>query len=59
MSRAIVWDDIRIRELVTQYEHKLKNDGIEYGGKTVKGDDAVQALKKLSVLFSTGFLFSH
>jgi glycerol kinase len=56
LSRAIVWDDARTRDLVAHFEKKLRDEGIEHDGEVKKGEDAVAALKKLSVEF---FLSSH
>ena len=47
LSRAIVWDDNRTKNLVVHFENKLQNEGIEFGGKVVKGEEAAGALKSL------------
>ena len=44
LSRAIVWDDVRIRGLVNQYEKKLADQGIEVNGKIEKGPKALRKL---------------
>jgi glycerol kinase len=47
LSRAIVWDDSRTREVVAHYAHVLKTEGIEVNGRVRKGTDGAQALKEL------------
>lgn len=47
VSRAIVWDDIRVKNLVTHFENQAKNHGVEYEGKVHKGEDGLKALRKL------------
>ena len=49
LSRAIVWDDSRTRDIVAHYSHLLKTQGIEVGGRVRSGADGAQALKELSV----------
>lgn len=45
---AIVWDDSRNKGEVSHYERILRETGIELDdGKTVKGEEATNALKKL------------
>lgn len=45
---AIVWDDSRNKGEVSHYERVLRETGIELdNGKTVKGNEAVDALTKL------------
>ena len=51
LSRAIVWDDNRVKNLVTQYENNARNNGIEYDGKLHKGEDGLKALRKMYVFF--------
>ncbi|KZV66311.1 glycerol kinase [Peniophora sp. CONT] len=51
LCRAIVWDDSRTRNLVTFFEQKLKNYGIETApGHTKHGSAGVQLLKELTGL---------
>jgi len=54
LSRAIVWDDTRIRGLVAQYEKKLAEVGVEVEGKIQKGPKALRKLTglPLSTYFS-------
>lgn len=49
LSRAIVWDDIRVKGLVVEYENQAKNKGVEFEGKVHKGEDGLKALRKLYV----------
>jgi len=49
LSRAIVWDDSRTRDVVAHYARILKTEGIEVGGRMRSGADGAQALKELSV----------
>jgi glycerol kinase len=47
LSRAIVWDDSRTREVVAHSSHVLKTEGIKVIGRVRKGIDGAQALKEL------------
>ena len=47
LTRAIVWDDARTRDLVAHHEKKLREEGIDFEGERKTGEDAVAALKKL------------
>ena len=51
LCRAIVWDDSRTRNLVTFFEQKLKNYGIETApGHSKHGSAGIQLLKELTGL---------
>jgi len=50
LSRAIVWDDSRTRDVVAHYSRILKTEGIEVGGRVRSGADGAQALKELTGL---------
>jgi glycerol kinase len=47
LSRAIVWDDSRTRDVVAHYAHVLKMQGIEVNGQVRSGADGAQGLKEL------------
>ncbi|KAF5355295.1 hypothetical protein D9758_006102 [Tetrapyrgos nigripes] len=51
LCNAIVWNDSRNKNIVAQYERKLKEEGLEVEpGVWKKGDDAVEALRALTGL---------
>lgn len=50
VSRAIVWDDIRVKNLVVHFENQAKTHGVQYEGKVHKGEDGLKALRKLTGL---------
>ena len=58
LSRAIVWDDTRIRGLVAQYEKKLAEQGVEVEGKIQKGPKALRKLYVTSFSLSSRHLIS-
>lgn len=47
LCKAIVWTDSRNKGEVEWYEEKLRDEGFEFEGANVKGDDAIEALKTL------------
>ncbi|PSS30992.1 hypothetical protein PHLCEN_2v2480 [Hermanssonia centrifuga] len=50
VSRAIVWDDSRTRNNVTHFTNQLNSVGLEFEGEVKRGEEGVQALKKLTGL---------
>jgi len=61
LCRAVVWADSRTKHTVAHYEAKLRNTGIQVSpGVWKKGDEGIDALRNMSVLFSEiSIEFSH
>lgn len=55
LSRAIVWDDNRNKNLVVHYENQAKTKGVEFQGMLHKGEDGLKVLKKLFVFSPSHF----
>ena len=48
LCHLIVWDNACTRNVVAQFEHKLRNAGIEVEpGVYIKGEEGMQALREL------------
>jgi glycerol kinase len=59
LCKAIVWADSRTKNTVAHYETKLKDTGIQVSpGVWKKGQDGIDALRNMYVLFSTSSSFN-